>query len=72
MSSKLLTVHCAKCNHEWKIPLKMPMLLRDFTRVLRGYTTAGCPECGAFNESVLLGPAEERRVEPPVPVNSDV
>lgn len=56
-----MTVHCKCCNHQWDIELKMPIPLSQFTRMLRGYALAGCSECGAHGNDVLLGAAPERR-----------
>lgn len=60
MGSKRVTVHCGKCNHEWDLPLKLPMPISQFTRTMRGYAMAGCSECGAHGPDVYLGPAVDR------------
>lgn len=51
-----MTVHCAKCAHEWDIHLENPMLLDRFVDILRTATKAGCPKCLASGLHVLLGP----------------
>lgn len=52
-----MTVHCRVCQHQWVLPLKLPMPMGRFTVALRGFSAAGCPACGAHGREVLCGPA---------------
>ncbi|MDO8795387.1 MAG: hypothetical protein Q7J25_12280 [Vicinamibacterales bacterium] len=55
-----MDVHCAKCHHAWQVPLKLPMEMGRFTRVLKAATVIGCPACGADGKDVLLGNAVQK------------
>lgn len=59
-----MTVHCATCNHQWDLPLKLPMLMTRFIRAVDGFVAAGCPSCGAHGTNVICGPAPANEVTP--------
>lgn len=52
-----MTVHCAICNQQWELPMKLPILLTRAIAAMRGFVAAGCPSCGAHGKNVLCGPA---------------
>lgn len=39
-----LPVHCGDCGRDWDIPLRLPMPLDDFAKVLK---KSVCPSCGS-------------------------
>ena len=47
-------VHCAKCDYHWKAKLPMPIEISRFVSFIKGITAAGCPNCGANDNAVLL------------------
>jgi hypothetical protein len=59
-----MTLHCAKCGHQWEMPLKLPMEMRRAALAITGFAAAGCPSCGADGKSVLCGTS-------PAPAASD-
>lgn len=62
MAQKSITVHCGKCNHEWRMPIALPMPIDKFVRLTKRHADAGCPSCGANGRSdVLCGPAPRKR-----------
>ncbi|MGE0444531.1 MAG: hypothetical protein AB7P99_04830 [Vicinamibacterales bacterium] len=56
-----MTVHCAKCNHQWEVSITLPMPMDRFVRALGGAAAAGCPACGAHDDAVLCGPSSPAR-----------
>ena len=54
-------MHCKACNHEWMIPIGLPMPIDNFVALSKGVVAAGCPKCGKGGDNVLVGPA---RVKP--------
>ena len=64
MAQKSMTVHCAKCNHQWEVIIPLPMPIRRFVIATRGAAAAGCPECRAYGNDVLLGPAPNLKPQP--------
>lgn len=56
-----MTVHCARCNHQWDVIMPLPMPLNRAITVMNGAVAAGCPVCRAHGTAVLCGP---RRVRP--------
>lgn len=50
-----MIVHCAKCDHTWNVAIKLPMQIRRTVQAMKGACALGCPECGAFGKSVLMG-----------------
>jgi len=58
-----VTLHCGKCDHQWEMPLKLPMPMRRAAIALKGFAAAGCPSCGVDGKSVFCGPAPVQAVE---------
>lgn len=54
-----MTVHCAKCGHQWELPLRLPMPIDRDVRAMKGFVAAGCPVCGSHGASVICGPNSE-------------
>jgi hypothetical protein len=52
-----MTVHCAKCNHQWEVEMELPMEISKATAIMSRTVHAGCPQCGATGASVMCGPA---------------
>lgn len=60
-----MTVHCKACGHQWEIAFKLPMKLSKLTKMMRAFSIAGCPGCGADGPNVLMGPADKPPAAPP-------
>lgn len=56
-----MTVHCAKCGHQWILPMKLPIPIGRAVQAMRGFVAAGCPACGAHGKSVMCGPSPKAR-----------
>lgn len=54
-------VHCKQCQHEWSVPIILPMDLDRFLKAMAGVVALGCPHCGATDENVLCGHRSRRR-----------
>lgn len=59
ITQKTITVHCRMCNHQWDGLLPLPMEMDRAVKVMKGISEAGCPECGAHGDAVLVGPAPQ-------------
>ena len=61
-TQEALTVHCAKCNHQWDAPMRLPMDVDRVVKVMQGIAAAGCPQCGANGKDVLCGETPQPKV----------
>lgn len=53
-----MTVHCRSCQHQWELPIHLPMRLEKFAKAVRAFAEVGCPKCGAAEkDTVICGPA---------------
>jgi hypothetical protein len=59
VTQKTMTVHCKQCAHQWEVI--MPMPISRAVKVMKGAVQAGCPNCRAFGDTVLVGPARTAR-----------
>ena len=48
-----LPLWCKQCAHAWVAPLRMPMPVDRFVKVVRALAVVGCPACGAHGKDVL-------------------
>jgi hypothetical protein len=53
---KTITVHCKQCAHQWEAFMNLPIPVARAMKVMKGIVAAGCPECGAHGNNVLVGP----------------
>lgn len=60
-----MMVHCAKCDHQWDVPMKLPIPVDRFVKAALGATAGGCPQCGAHGKNVLCGPSVIAATRPP-------
>lgn len=53
-----MNVYCGECGHTWALALKLPLPIRRAVTAMKGFSAAGCPECGS--ERVMMGVGPDR------------
>jgi hypothetical protein len=48
-----LRLGCTHCEHEWLVPLSLPMPVPRFVALANGLVAGGCPACGTAGRNVV-------------------